>query len=166
MTGEVSQSPSRSAPRAGCFENHPWVSEEPLVDILKQRPSKKIKLCSVHELSVLAAWLFIFSSSHCLSGFISFWWGLCSEATASVVQVASESIKPNFKWASKMAFHLQRWSLMGFWMPALVSHQCFKYRSESFEQAPLLLPAEIKEIRFPLEKCHIRMFPVTTVLCY
>lgn len=52
MTGEVPQSPSGSAPRAGVFENRPWVSEEPLVDFLKQRPSKKIKMCRVHELNV------------------------------------------------------------------------------------------------------------------
>lgn len=55
VTGVVYQCLSVSVSRIGCFENHPWVSEEPFHESIKQKVSKKIKMYHVPEISVLAA---------------------------------------------------------------------------------------------------------------
>lgn len=87
------------------------------VKMCSEKSPKKIEMCSVHELSVLAASLFvIFRSSCCVSDFISF-----SEHFARKLLFLSckQSNKPNFTWAFKMPFHLQR-----FWR-VWVFNTCF-----------------------------------------
>lgn len=94
VTGEVSQCLSASVGRAGCFKNHPWASEEPSHDSIRQKPFKKIKMHHVPERSVLAASLCFQLFTLCQR----FHFLLASTLLRSYcLCYASESITPNFK---------------------------------------------------------------------